>query len=466
MAEPSLRKRIWGWYFFDWASQPYHTVLVTFVFGPLFATIATAHFVGTGLAEDLADARAQSLWSLCLTISGLIIGFGGPILGALADTSGRRMPWIVLFSAMTITGAAGLWWTDPDGANLWWPLVSFGIGFIGVEYALIFINAQLPSLGTQDEIGRLSGSAFAFGYLGGLVALAILLIFFVEMGDGSTTLLGNAPALGLDGAEKEGARFSGPFVAAWYAVFMIPYFLWVREVHRPRQRHSMSAALKHLMGSIRSLRHRISLTAFLGSSMVYRDAMNGLYGFGGLYAALVLDWDLTAIGVFGIVAALAAALFTWIGGRLDARFGPKPVIVAAILVLTFVCLTIVLMDRTMIYGIPLAEGSRLPDITFFGCGLLIGGFGGILQAASRTLMARHADPEQATEAFGLYGLSGRATAFLAPMLIGIVTTMTGSARLGVAPVIALFLLGLVLLRWVKPDGDRAVPWSEEPVPHS
>jgi UMF1 family MFS transporter len=96
---------------------------------------------------------------------------------------------------------------------------------------------------------------------------------------------------------------------------------------------------------------------------------------------------------------------------------------------------------------------------FFGCGILIGGLGGVLQAASRSMMVRHADPEAPTESFGLYGLSGRATSFLAPALIGTVTTLTESARLGVAPLIFLFLLGLVLLPWVKAGGDRADSWD-------
>ena len=111
------------------------------------------------------------------------------------------------------------------------------------------------------------------------------------------------------------------------------------------------------------------------------------------------------------------------------------------------------MDREQIFGIPLAEGSALPDIVFFVCGALIGGMGGVLQAASRSLMVRHTDPAAPTESFGLYGLSGRATAFMAPALIGSITALSGSARIGVAPLIVLFLIGLFLLRWVKAEGD-------------
>lgn len=452
MATKSPRKRIWGWYFFDWASQPYHTLLVTFVFGPFFAAIASDYFMTSGLAEQAADARAQSMWSLCLTITGLIIGFGAPFMGALADTAGRRMPWIFGFSVLYVFGAAGIWWTLPDGSNMWWALTAFGIGFIGAEYALIFVNSQLPTLGDQDEVGAISGSGFAFGYVGGLVALAIMLALFTEQPNGKT-IVGLNPAFGLDASERQGTRFVGPFAAVWFTVFMIPYFLWVRDEGPPRQGKGVGDALRLLKTSIKGLRHRISLSAYLGSSMFYRDALNGLYGFGGTYAILVLNWSIVSVGIFGIVGGVSAAVFSWIGGRADLRFGPKPVILIAIWGLMLVCFTVVGMDREQFLGMALAEGSKLPDMIFFGCGVLIGGFGGTLQAASRSLMVRHTDPVAPTESFGLYGLSGRATAFMAPALIGLVTTMSGSARIGVSPVIVLFLIGLILLRWVKAEGD-------------
>ncbi|MGI3210425.1 MFS transporter [Roseovarius tibetensis] len=447
------RKRIWGWFFFDWASQPYHTLLITFIFGPYFASVASDHFMTTGLSEGVADARAQTMWSWCLTVTGLIIGFGAPIIGAFADTTGKRLPWIVIFSTMYVAGAFGIWWMLPDGSNLWWGLVAFGIGFIGAEYALIFVNSQLPSLATAEEAGDLSGSGFAFGYAGGVLSLLIMLALFVEQPSGKT-LIGLDPAFGLDAAAREGTRVVGPFTALWFAVFMIPYFLWVRDTGPARQGRGLAGALGLLSKTVKSLRHRLSLSTYLGSSMFYRDALNGLYGFGGTYAILVLNWSITSVGIFGIVGAISAALFSWIGGKADRRLGPKPVIIAAIWGLIAVCVTVVGMDRSQIFGIPLPEGSILPDVVFFGCGVLIGGLGGTLQAASRTLMVRHTDPAAPTENFGLYGLSGRATAFLAPALIGTVTALTGSARLGVSPVILLFLIGLLLLRWVKPTGDQ------------
>ncbi|MYF88810.1 MAG: MFS transporter [Boseongicola sp. SB0676_bin_33] len=457
-----LRKRIWGWFFFDWASQPYHTLLVTFVFGPYFAAVATQHFMGSGLPEQAADARAQSLWSLGLTVSSLVVGLGGPVLGALADAAGRRMPWIIVFSALCVLGSGSLWWVMPDGSNLAFGLIVFGIGFIGAELALIFTNAQLPSLGPTKEIGKISGSGYAFGYLGGLVSLLIMLALFLEQASG-TTIVGLAPALGLDPEAREGTRFVGPLAAAWFAVFMVPYFLWVREEPALRRRAHAVESLKHLLDRLRALPRRPSLASFLGGSMLYRDGLNGLYAFGGTYAVLVLNWEITQVGIFGIIGLISAAVLSWIGGGLDRRFGPKPVITFCVLALIVVCATIMSVRPDSIFGLPVAAycGASgaicqdLPQLVFMACGALIGGLGGILQAASRTLMARHVDPDTATEAFGLYGLAGRATAFRAPLLIGIVTAVTGSVALGMTPIIALFASGAVLLRWTNPDGDRA-----------
>lgn len=453
MQQISTRKRIWGWWFFDWASQPYHTLLVTFVFSPFFAAVATEYFTAQGLEAEAAKAQAQTIWSMCLTVTGLLIGFGAPILGALADITGRRIPWIVMFSLMYLIGAWGLWYMDPAGSNLWWMLICFGFGFVGAEFALIFVNAQLPTLASREDVGNVSGSGFAFGYLGGVISLFIMLLLFVEQSTGKT-LIGLSPILGLDAEAREGTRAVGPFTAIWFAVFMVPYFLWVRDRGATGRQASLGQAWTKVVKLVSGLRTRRSLASYLASSMLYRDALNGLYGFGGVYAALVLDWQITQIGIFGIIAALAATVFSWLGGKADSRMGPKPVIICAILVLSCVCLVIVSMSRTQFFGLALPAGSGLPDIVFFGCGVLIGGFGGILQSTSRSLMVRHTSPTNATESFGLYGLSGRATAFLAPMLIGIATAATGSARLGITPVIGLFLIGLIMLYWVQAEGDQ------------
>ena len=183
--------------------------------------------------------------------------------------------------------------------------------------------------------------------------------------------------------------------------------------------------------------------------MIYRDALNGLYTFGGIYAAGVLGWSIIQIGIFGIIASAAGVLGAWLGGKADSSLGSKPVIVTCIWVLIAVSAAIILTSKTSVLGLTVAEGSMLPTILFYICGAFIGAAGGSLQAASRTMVVHQANPERITEAFGLFALTGKATAFIAPFSIALATTATGSQRLGVSPVIALFLIGLLLLYWVK-----------------
>jgi UMF1 family MFS transporter len=455
----STKKRIWGWVSFDWAAQPYYTLGLTFIFGPYFAVVAANYFMGQGLGTDAASAQAQSTWAFGQTIAGLVIAFTAPFLGAFADNTGRKMPWIIGFSILYVIGSSSLWWLTPDSSNLMLFLVLFYVGFIAAESALNFVNAYLPSLGTPEQVGRISGTGASIGYWGGLVALIFMLLLLAEDATTGKTLIGLDPLFGLDPETREGTRAVGPFMAIWFAIFMIPFFLWMRD--NPEDAGDvpkMSKVWGDLKQTLRNVAQRKSTASFLIGSMFYRDALNALYAFGGGYATLVRGWGPIWLGVFGIISVITAAVFTYVGGRFDAKIGPKPVIIACIIALTIVSTIIVGMSRTQVFGIPLAPDSMIPDIIFFVCGSVIGGAGGAIYAASRSMMVRHTNPERPTEAFGLFALSGKATAFIAPMLIGIFTAMTGNVQLGFLPVIFLFLLGLVMLSWVNKDGDRAV-WS-------
>lgn len=442
--EISSKQRIWGWFFFDWASQPYNTLILTFIFGPF-------------VKELLGDGtQAQTYWGFGVGAAGIIIALLAPILGAVADTSGRRLRWIWLFSIFYVVGSYGLWWTHPDNFSMTHTLVFFAIGLVGVEFATIFTNSMLPDLGTKEEIGRISGNGWAFGYVGGLISLVIMLTLFADNAQTGKTLIGIDPIFGLDASAREGTRAVGPLTAIWYVVFMIPFFFYVREPRPETQKSGgIGAALAELKETLRSLPQNKSLFAYLGSSMMYRDALNGIYTFGGIYAAGVLNWSVVDTGVFGILAIISGAIFAWLGGMADSRLGPKPVITVGITLLTLIAIAVVFISRESVFGIAVGPESSLPDIAFYVVGVLIGATGGALQSASRTMMVRQANPDRMTEAFGLYALAGKTTSFIAPLLIGTVTYMTGSQQLGVTPLIALFLIGLLLLIWVKPDPDNS-----------
>ncbi|MBL9060111.1 MAG: MFS transporter [Mangrovicoccus sp.] len=446
MSDGSRRRQIWGWYFFDWASQPYNTLLITFIFGPYISGL-----LGDGTA-------AQAAWGYGLGAAGMVVAVFAPLLGSIADRTGPhvRMRFIGLFSVLYVIGSWALWYTAPGDFNLPLTLAFFGLGLIGMEMATIFTNAILPELGGRDEIGRLSGRGWAFGNLGGFVALVLTLLFLAESGQSGRTLIGLAPVFGLDPATREGTRAVGPFTAIWYILFMLPFFAWIPA---PRPASAMPLgqaarlALPDLKDAVRDLRGRPSLSAFLLSSMFYRDALNGLYTFGGIYAAGVLGWSVVEVGIFGIVAVIAATVASWFGAEWDARHGAKPVIVVSVLLLCAVTLATITISPTSAFGIATSEGSPIPNIAFFVMGALIGATGSTLQASSRSLMVVQANPRRITQGFGLYALTGKATAFLAPFAVALATDLSGTQQLGILPIVGLFLAGLVLLVWVRAEGD-------------
>ncbi|MDV7271206.1 MFS transporter [Thioclava sp. A2] len=444
----TTKKRIWGWFFFDWASQPYNTLLLTFIFAPFMNDL-----LGDG-------SSAQTVWGYGVGIAGILIAVSAPFLGAIADKAGRRLPFIWVFSLMYVIGAWGLWYANPEDFSLFFVMLSFAIGLIGMEFATTFTNAMLPDLAPREEIGKVSGSGWAFGYVGGMLSLIVMLAFLQINPTTGKTLVGLPPLFGLDLATREDTRIVGPLSAVWYAVFMVPFFLWVRE---PRHlgavpvRQAARAAWPELKATLRTLPRSRNLFMYLLSSMSYRDALNGIYTFGGLYAAGVLGWSIIQIGIFGILGTITGAIFAWLGGRADARFGPKPVITFCLVLFVGVVIGIVFISRQSVFGIPVTADSALPDIAFYVMGGLIGAGGGVLQAASRTMLVRQADPAKITEHFGLYALSGKATSFVAPLAIGITTQITGDQAMGITPIIGLFILGLILLTFVKPDGDAPRP---------
>jgi UMF1 family MFS transporter len=454
MSDISARKRIWGWYFFDWASQPYNTLLLTFIFGPYFAQTATAALVDGGMAVDAAKAQAQAYWGYGLTVAGIAIAILAPLLGAVADSTGKRMPWIRLFSLLYFIGAGALWWTAPQDFSVIWALFFFGIGLIGMEFATIFTNSYLPELHEDpDERSRISGSGWGFGYAGGVLALLLMIGLFQATGTGKT-MAGLSPFFGLDPETGADTRIVGPFAAIWFAVFMIPFFLYIKDTpSKNASQYKIGKALADLGRTLRNLPRHPSLMAYLGSSMFYRDALNGMYTFGGIYALGVLNWTITDIGIFGILAALSGAVFCWVGGRVDRRVGPMPVIIFCCVLLILTSILIISITPDSVAFMPVSEGSALPDIAFYIAGAVIGAAGGALQASSRNMLTRQGNPDRMTEAFGLYALSGKATSFLAPALIAVASEVTGSQRLGITPVVGLFIIGLVLLIWVKRDGD-------------
>ncbi|RYE53229.1 MAG: MFS transporter, partial [Hyphomicrobiales bacterium] len=199
------RPAVAGWLLFDWAAQPYFTLITTFVFAPYFATY---------IASD--PATGQSMWGFAAASAGIVIALMSPVLGAIADVVGRRKPWIAAFGVLIVVGTALLWLGKPgDPGIVLLVLMAYAIASVGVEFATVFNNAMMPTLVPPDKLGRLSGSGWAIGYIGGIVSLVLVLGFMAASPQTGRTLFGLAPLFGLDPATHEGTRISGPFSAVW-----------------------------------------------------------------------------------------------------------------------------------------------------------------------------------------------------------------------------------------------------------
>src|SRR6478672_9386556 len=209
------RSAVVSWIFFDWAAQPYFTLVTTFVFAPYFASF---------VAPDAASG--QALWGFATAAAGLVIALLSPVLGAIADASGRRKPWIAAFGAMLVIGSCLMWFGRPGDAGVVAPLLlAYAIATIGVEFATMFNNAMMPTLVPPDQIGRLSGTGWATGYVGGILSLILVLGFLAASPETGRTLFGFVPLFGLDPVTHQGDRISGPLTGIWFVIFVLPMFL-------------------------------------------------------------------------------------------------------------------------------------------------------------------------------------------------------------------------------------------------
>jgi len=414
-----------AWCSFDWANQTFPTVIMTFVF---------AAYYTKAVAPDQITGTSQ--WAYMMSLSMFVVAFTGPVLGSIADQSGRRKPWILAFSVLCIGASAGLWFVTPDPSSIYLALVLVALGNIGFETGTIFYNAMLPSLAPRSMTGRISGWGWGLGYAGGLVSLALALLLLIQP---------DPPLLSLDRDAAEHLRASGVLVALWFAVFALPFFIWVPD--EPSTGISLREAVRQGVGTlfwtIREVRRYRHIALYLLARMIYTDGLNTVFAIGGIYAAVTFGMDFDEILLFGIAINVAAGVGAFAFGWIDDWIGPKRTVLISLAALTFLGAAVLLVTS---------------KTWFWACVLPLGMFFGPAQSASRTLMAQMAPRHLEGEMFGLYAFSGKATAFLGPVLFGFVTGLADSQRAGLATVLAFFVIGGLLLMAVRePSSETRAP---------
>ncbi|WP_319583133.1 MFS transporter [uncultured Pseudodesulfovibrio sp.] len=411
---PRPVRALFSWALYDWANSGFAALVQTFVFAAYFTR---------AVAEN--ETLGTALWGNMMGVAGLIIGLGGPLLGAVADRSGRRKPWLAAFTGLCIAATGLLWFVRPDPAWVWPALLLAGAGTLGSEYAMIFYNAMLPDLADKSRIGRWSGWGWGLGYAGGLVLLVIALYGLVQ-------------PPGWFGVPREDAlnvRAVMPMTALWYLLFCLPLFLFTPDAPSARipLKRAVAEGAAQLRRSLGNLRRHRSIALFLLARMFYNDGLTTMFAFGGIYAAAAFGMDSSEVIIFGIglnvTAGLGAASFAW----LDDRLGPRLTILLSLIGLIVPGAAILLVKSKTLFWI---------------FGLSLGIFVGPVQASSRSWLAHAAPAEVRTEMFGLMALSGKLTSFIGPFLVGWLTLATGSQRLGMSAVVGLFVLGLIVMLFV------------------
>ncbi|MGQ8633558.1 MFS transporter [Agrobacterium sp. DKPNP3] len=436
------KRGIWGWIMFDWAAQPFFTVVTTFIFGPYFVS---------RLTDD--PISAQATWSNMATVSSIIIALFSPILGSIADQSGARKPWIAFFAIIKITSLCLLWYAAP-GSPVILPVICMILASIAAEFSIVFNDSMMPRLTNPQNVGRISNLAWGLGYLGGMVVLIAVVTLLAANPKTGLTLVGITPLFGLDPASGQDARITGPVAALWYLIFILPMFLLTPDAKKGLPfGAAIRSGLRELKTTLGELRHRPSLLRFLIARMLYQDGVNGVLILGGAFAAGMFGWATMEIGLFGILLNVVAIAGCFAAGRLDQTLGSRVTILISLALLLVATVGIVSTEKSStLFGwiqLSTADNGGIfatgAEKAYLLYGVLIGLAFGPAQASSRSYLARNISVAEAGRYFGIYALSGRATSFMATLSFSIATTVSGSAHIGMATLIVFLGAGFLML---------------------
>lgn len=408
------KRTIIAWSFYDWASAAFSIIITTFIFATYFtSTIAPNKISGT------------ATWANAMALAGISVAILSPIFGTIADHSGHRKNWLLLFTIIAILSSACLWYAYPNPTSATFTLSCVIMGTISLEIALVFYNSFLPYISPSDHIGRVSGWGWGLGYIGGIIVLSIALFVFVK-----------SPPSWLHVHEAEQIRICGPLVALWFSIFSLPLFFFVPDTSATglSLKDAVMHGLSDLSNTIKHLPQQKNLALYFLAHLIYIDGLNTLFAFGGIYAAGTFNMNLAEVTLFGLTMNIAAGIGALALAWIDDYLGSKSTILISLAGLS-------------LFGTLLLIAHSQSG--FWILGLLLSLFLGSVQAASRSLMVRLVPLQKSTEMFGLYAFSGKVTAFMGPWLLGLITLHFHSQRAGMATVVVFFLLGGLLMCFVQ-----------------
>lgn len=399
-----------GWALYDWASSPVPTLHATFVFAVYFAT-------------TIMPEGGTAIWAQMTGATAFLVAISAPILGRIADSAGLIKQFLIGTIIIGASATGLLWFAEPDISFAFYALALSAISIFFMEISFVFYNAMLAKMGTDEDIGKLSGIAWGIGFIGAVVALGLVLAIFI--------LPEKAP-FGLNKDNAEHVRATMIFAAGWALIFSIPMMLFTPNLPATPQSGNY---LQQLKQSLHTATKIPDMVRFLFARMAFNDGLITLFALGGIYAAKVFAFTQSEILLFAIALNVSAGIGAIIGGWADDKLGPLRTMRISLIAL-FLCGTAALIAPT--------------KLVFWGAGICLGIFVGPVQSAARSYVARKTPEDSRASMFGLYMVSGKATSFVGPLCYGWLVLLTGSERSGMLVVLVLIGLGLILLPKAKP----------------
>jgi UMF1 family MFS transporter len=398
----TLREQV-SWCLYDFGNSAFTTVIVTVAYSVYFT-------------EVVAGEGGTTLWGRGVAFSMLLVALLSPLLGALADSSGKKKKFLLITTLVSVLFTT-LLYTVKKG-DLFKGLFFFIIANVAYNAALTFYDAFLKELTTDDRMGRLSGYGWATGYVGGFFSLLLVV-----------------PFIG-GGLESDDFRFSFLVTGFFFLIFSLPLFLYLKERAAPQAPNTDSyfkTGFKRMGETLRHIRQFKDLIRFFISYLFYNDAINTIIVFSSIFARQVLQFTPSQLITYFIITQVSAAAGSFLFGPITDRLGPKRTI------------TITLVGWLVVVFWAYNVETHLG---FYGVGLFAGSILGATQSASRTLLAQFAPIEKNAEFFGFFSLTGKVSASIGPLFYGEIVRLTGSQRWATLSLALFFILGLVLLQSV------------------
>ena len=403
----------WGWVLYDVGNSAFVLVMVTAIMPIFFKDYAAA-------GMDAAVSTAN--WGFANSAASLVLALLAPVLGTMADYHGAKKKYLLIFLGCGLIFTCGL--TRVEEGQWLFCLVLFVLARVGWAGANIFYDAFLVDVTSRERLDLVSSRGYGWGYIGSVIPFLLI--------------IGMILVVGMDQGLPVGPTKSGfLIVAAWWLLFSIPLLAWVRQHHGVAPSpNPVGDGVARLTATLREIGRYRQVLVFLLAYFFYIDGVDTIIAMSTVYGR-DLGFGVTMLIAVLLFIQLVAFPFALLFGRLARRFSTRTMLLAGIAVY---CLA------TFIgFLLPSIDNQTLKMALFWAIAFLVASSMGGIQALSRSWYARLIPAEKSAEFFGFYNIFGKFAAIMGPLLMGVVSRMTGHSRWGVLSILLLFVVGAILL---------------------